>query len=136
MQQVVHAVERVSHAELAFQNVDEVPAAQRAYAVFIPRSVQHTPLERLVLFDRQPRRTTRRRLRHDRLQTVISVRIAPALHEAARSPEHPHDVQCLLSSDRQLHRPQTITLLGVAGLADQPRQFQCVVGMAKGDVDG
>ena len=130
MQQVVHAVERVSHAELTLENLDEVASPQCAHAVGILWPGQHALTERLVLFNRQLRRWARRGLRLHRPQAVVAIGVAPALHKAARSAQHPHDRQRRFAGDRQRHRPQPVTLLGVVSLTDQLLKFVCVVAVA------
>ncbi len=83
MQQFIDTREGVLHAKLGFEDSDTVAAPQRADAVGLGRSRQHTPLERLVLLGRQAGRATRRGLGGHRLQPAIAVDVAPALNEAA-----------------------------------------------------
>ena len=135
MQQFVDAREGVLHAELSFEDGDTVAAPQCADAVGLGRSRQYTPLERLVLLGRQAGRATRRRLGRHRLHSMIAVDIAPALNEAARATEHPHDGQRWLTGNSQLDRAQSITLLGAGSLADQLLQPVRVLEVAQGDVD-
>lgn len=122
MQQIVHARQLITHAELLFEDANDVATAQRAYAILLgvrTRSGKHALLEGFVLFPWQPRRPARRRLGTDRRQSVVTIHIAPALHEAARTTQHLHDRGCRLARNRQFNGAQTITLFGMSGETDQ-----------------
>ena len=135
MQQVVHPRQLVTHQELLFEDADQVPASQHAHAVIFGRPGEHALPERLVLLRRQLRGSARRGLGRHRRQAMIAVGVAPALHEPARSAQHPHDVRCGFPGGRQPHRPQPVTLFGVTGPSDQIGQFRRVAVLMQSDVD-